>query len=74
MSAYDGRNDVTIVFLDVFLDVFVWSHSRRPAVLESIIDGSDRVSCPKADGLSVRRLRGYQLPLAAPQDEMESAK
>src|SRR6266567_6151444 len=50
------------------------THSRRPAVLESIIDGSDRVSCPKADGLSLRRLRGYQLPLAAPQEEMESAK
>jgi len=26
------------------------THSRRPAVLESIIDGSDRVSCPKAVG------------------------
>jgi hypothetical protein len=34
------------------------THSRRPAVIECIIDASDRVSCPKADGLSLRRLRG----------------
>jgi hypothetical protein len=54
--------------------VTLMTYSRRPAVLESIIDGSDRVSCPKADGLSLRRLRGYQLPLAAPQEEMGSAK